>query len=102
MGNNKPRDDKLRGDVGIYENTMDDFAALADIFIGNETADDFTSGGDYEPLLLLISELHFNPENDRLFKLVTNRIKLLEKKLLKLRTQIDGNHKKAKFIYRNR
>ena len=96
------RDEKLRADIGMHENLMEDFAALADILIGNETPDDFTDDGDYQPLLMLISEFHFSPENDRIYSEVKNRINLLKEKVLKLSTQVDANHKKGKFIYRKR
>lgn len=96
------RDDKLREEIGIYENLMEDFSDLADIFIGNYTMDDLKEDGEYEPLLKLISEFHFSPENERLRDEIMRRLKLIEKKVLKLRTQVDANFKKGKFLYRNR
>jgi len=96
----KKRDDELQESIGIYQNLMEDMADLANIFIGNETLDDFNEGGDYEPLLKMVAEFHFNPENARLYTDLKHRINLIKKKVLDLSTQIDSNHKKALFIYR--
>jgi len=93
------RDDKLRAEIGIYEGLMDDVAALADIFIGNETIEDFNRAGEYVPFLRLVAEFHFDPGNERLHKELSRRINLIKKNLLDLSIQIDTNHRKAKFIY---
>ena len=102
MAHKRLRDDKLRQELGIYENLMDDMAMLADIFIGNETIEEFTQGGEYEPLLKLMAEIHFSPENKRVYSLILFRIKFIEKKLLEIRGNLERNFQKAKFIYRDR
>lgn len=96
------RDDKLRAEMGIYENLMEDAQALADIFIGNETLFEFDEGGDHVPFLKLLAEFHFMPENDKIYKELKHRVDLLKKLVLNLSTNIDANYKKGKFLYRNR
>ena len=54
----RKRDDKLQASVGIYQDLMEDFAKLADIFIGNETIEDFNEAGEYIPLLRLVADFH--------------------------------------------
>jgi len=95
-------DSKLRAEIGIYEDLMEDFGELADIFIGNVTMDETTEAGEYQPFLKLLAEFHFNPENERLYKDVISKINFIEEKLLKLRGQIDSNFTKGKFISRKR
>jgi hypothetical protein len=96
------RDDKLRENIGIYEGLMDDAGVLADIFIGNETIEEFNSAGEYEPLLRMIAEFHFDPGNTTLYNALIKKIKFTEKKVYDLRAHVDSNYKKAKFIYMKR
>ena len=93
---------RAREDIRMYENLMEDVAAMADMLIGNETIDDYGSGGDYQPFVELVAEFHFNPENDRLYNDLMRRIKVIEKNLAKFRERVTQNHQKGKFIYRNR
>ncbi len=93
------RDDKLRENIGMYENLLEDVGIIADMLIGNDGMDDYEASGEYNPFLMLLSEFHFSPENDRITKELLNRLKFIEKKVYNLRVQIDNNHKKAKFLY---
>lgn len=95
------RKETKREEIGIYEDLMDDVQDLANIFIGNESLNDYTEGGDFQPFLRLIAELHFSPENTRLYTEAIHQIKIIEKKVLDLRAHVVANYKKGKFIYRN-
>ena len=95
----KVSDQQKRADIGIYENLMEDFREMANIFIGNETLDEFTEGAVYQPMMHVVADFHFSPENDRVYSELLSKINLIEKKLLKLRVFIDANHAKGKFLY---
>ena len=95
------RDDKLQENIGIYQGLMEDVAILADIFIGNQTIEEMNEAGEYYPLLRMVADFHFAPENSRVYGELIDRIKFIEKKVYDLRAHIDSNHKKAKFIYRD-
>jgi hypothetical protein len=98
----KPRDDKLRANIGMYEELMEDAEKLADIFIGNQILEEFEDSGEYRPFLRLLAEFHFSPENQRIYEELRAKMNYIKKCVLDLSTQIDENHKKALFIYRRR
>lgn len=94
------RDDKLRASIDIYENLMEDVAALADILIGNSTPADFKGTGEYSPFLRLVADFHFSPENATLYRELKSRLNEIKKCFQDLSIQIDTNHRKALFIYK--
>lgn len=91
-------DSKLREEIGIYEQLMEDFEEIANVFIGNVNMAEMSQEGEYQPLLKLLAEFHFSPESIKMHDELISRIKGIEKKLLNLRGQIDSNHQKGKFI----
>lgn len=92
------RDDKLREEVGIYEHLMDDISDLVDMLIGNDTLLDYTDAGEYIPFVEMVAQFHFDPDNQRLYKDLMRRIKMIEKNLLKFRERVEQNHSKGRFI----
>ena len=94
------KDSKLRADIGIYEKLMEDVEILANMFIGNQSPVDFTSGGEYVPFVQLVAAFHFDPDKDYIYNDLMDRVELIEKMFLKFKSNIQHNHKKAKFISR--
>lgn len=77
---------------------MEDVSKLADIFIGNQSLEQFTGEGEYDPFLKLVAEIQMEPSNERVYKAVKRYLRFIEKSVKDLRAQIDMNYKKDKFI----